>query len=413
VPELEEDQGEEITFEEFKEEKRRLRRRRIVGSVAASICGFLAAIIIFILLVNNGFIPGVDNFEPTPLTTVDISSPGVPDWDPGFGETPPATTAGIRPSVSYTISWVMSKVFEGRGGAMRVNVTNNGATQIFVERVWMVPEWEPTRLFHSSRGYYVDPDEEVFIGLIGFSGPSGPGLYTYHFELDLLVQRPVMLNWADLPTEQSRPSEMEVLPAETVSGYPIHDNNKDIYRKVNDLIEPDDPEVVSIADQVSEGLGDSYNLYWIASLFEWVLIELEYQSDPSENDVWSPAGDTCSLLSGDCEDFSIVIASVVEHWGGNARFYIISKHAFAAVYVGPPEMDTNAVASSLNTFYGTSTRYSWFKDDLGYWIIADGTASQHLGGLPYNGVATDLQGGWDIKDTEYLYITDVYPDYPE
>ena len=104
---------------------------------------------------------------------------------------------------------------------------------------------------------------------------------------------------------------------------------------------------------------------------------------------------------------------MVEHWGGNSRFYIISGHAFAAVYVGDLSMDTLDVANALNSYYGTSTRYSWFVDDLGYWIIADGTSSQYLGGLPYNGVATDASGGWDIRNTEYLYITDIYPDYPE
>jgi transglutaminase-like putative cysteine protease len=413
IPEFEGDDGEEISFDEYKEEKKRLRRRRIIGSTAASVGGFLAALIIFALLFDTGLIPIVDNFDPTALTSTDVGSPEVPTFDPGFGETPPDTSPGIRPTVSYTISWVISNVFEGRGGAMRVNLTNNAGTQIYVERVWMVPEWEPSRTYYTQAGWYVDPDEEVYIGLLGFSGPSGPGKYTYHFELDLLAQRPLLGTWADLGSENSRDAEMDVLPAESVSGYPIHTNNKDIYRKVNDLVQPENPRVASVADEVRQGLGDNYNIYWIASLFEWVLNELEYKSDPSENDVWSPAGETCTLLTGDCEDFSIVIASVVEHWGGNARFYIISKHAFAAVYLGPADMDTNAVASSLNTFYGTSARYSWFKDNLGYWIIADGTASQHLGGLPYNGIATDLQGGWDITDTEYLYVTDVYPNYPD
>ena len=81
----------------------------------------------------------------------------------------------------------------------------------------------------------------------------------------------------------------------------------------------------------------------------------------------------------------VLRALVIEHWGGNSRFYIISGHAFAAAYVGGPEMDTLAVANALNMFYGTSARYSWFKDDKGYWIILDGTSSQYAGGLRGSG----------------------------
>ena len=407
-----EELGEEISKEEFLAERRRLRRRRVMGSVGASIAGLVAALLVFAILVDTGIID-TDNFDPTPLESTDLVSPAVPDFDPGFGVEGPTTSPGIRPTVRYTISWTTTNVFVGRGGAMRVNITNDAPTQMYVDRVRMVPEWgDGFDVFATSFGTYIDPGEEEFIGLLGFSGPSAPGIYTYHFELDIRQRRPA-LGWADLPGERSSDSEVEVLPAGPVSGYPIHVNDKDVYREVNDLVEPDDPDVVAVADQVSAGLGASYNLYWVASLFEWGLLELEYQSDPSEEDVWSPAGKTCSLKSGDCEDFSIVIASVVEHWGGNARFYIISKHAFAAVYVGGPEMDTQAAATALNRFYGTALRYSWFKDDLGYWIIADGTSSQFLGGLPYNGVATDAQGGWDIQDTEYLYVTDIYPGYPE
>jgi transglutaminase-like putative cysteine protease len=216
-----------------------------------------------------------------------------------------------------------------------------------------------------------------------------------------------------MPVQAHDEFEIEVLPQVAVEPYSVYENDKDVYRKVNDLIDPDDPRVAALADQVSEGLGNEYNLYWIAALFDWVISELEYQRDPSEGDEWAPPGQTCDSLAGDCEDYAILLASVVEHWGGNAQFYIITKHAFAGVYIGPRTMDVNAVVDALDLYYGTSPYFSWFVDDLGYWIIADGTSGQYLGGLPYGGVATDNQGGWDIDETEYLYITDIYPGYPE
>jgi hypothetical protein len=366
------------------------------------------------LLLGPSAFPYVDSFQPTALLESDVSAPMIPDWDPGLGEQPPTPTGAASANAQYVISWTTSQVFVGWGGSMRVNVTNRGATDIYVVQVRMYPEWTDEFVyFATTQGHYVPPGEQVHIGLLAFDGPSIPGTYSYHFEVDLMVKRALLGTWADLPLQAHDSFDMEVRPMTSVDPYPVHENDKDVYRKVNDLIEPDDPRVVELSDQVSEGLGGQYNLYWITSLFDWVISELEYRSDPSEGDEWAPPGETCDSLAGDCEDYSILIASVVEHWGGNAQFYIISRHAFAAVYLGPTTMDQNAVVNALGMYYGTTPRYAWFVDELGYWIIADGTSSQYLGGLPYNGVATDLEGGWDIENTEYLYITDIYPGYPE
>ena len=407
---------EEISEEEFIAEKRALRRRRVAGMAGATVMGVLAAIIVFALLFDSSILPPLyDNFEPTELESSNLVAPGIPAWDPELGDAPPTPTdIGGPADARYTITWLTTSVFVGRGGSMRVNITNSGQTDIYVESVRLVPEWaNPLDWYGTTMGRYVSPGQEVHIGLLGFPGPAIAGPYDYNFEIDLMAKRRVTGTWADLDPSSHDTFSMDVLPATPVAGYTQYMNDKDIYRKVNDLMQPGDPRVAALANEVRAGLGDSYNVYWIASLFDWALENLEYVSDPSDDDIWSPPGETCDSEQGDCEDYSILLSSVIEHWGGNSRFYIISGHAFAAAYVGGPEMDTLAVANALNKYYGTSARYSWFKDDKGYWIILDGTSSQYIGGLPYNGVAIDNQGGWDISDTEYLYITDIYPNYPE
>ncbi|MCK4971268.1 MAG: hypothetical protein KAS77_12085, partial [Thermoplasmata archaeon] len=356
----------------------------------------------FALLFDGSIIPSIyDNFEPTELKTSNLVSPGIPTWDPEWVAEPPIPTdLGGPADARYTITWQTTSVFVGRGGSMRINITNNGQSEIYVESIRLVPEWaDPLDWYGSTMGRYVSPGQEEYIGLLGFSGPAIAGPYEYHFEIDLMAARRVTGTWTDMDPTAHDTFSMDVLPATPVSGYPQYKNDKDIYRKVNDLIQPGDHRVADLANEVTVGLGDTYNVYWIASLFEWALTNLEYKSDPSDDDIWAPAGETCDSKEGDCEDYSILLASVIEHWGGNSRFYIISGHAFAAAYVGGPSMDTLAVANTLNKFYGTSARYSWFKDDMGYWLILDGTSSQYAGGLPYNGVAIDNQGGWDIADT--------------
>ena len=411
---LDEGTGGEISREEYEEERRRLRRRRIAGSVGATMLGILAAIVIFVLLMGPSVLPYVDSFTPTALQRSDLGAPLVPDWEPQLGDTPPTPSGSASANTQYVISWTTSPVFAGWGGSMRVNITNRGNSPIYVQQVRMYPEWTDDLVhFPTTIGRYVQSGVEEPVGLLAFDGPDIPGIYDYHFEVDLMVKRPVLGTWADVPPQAHDSFEMEVRPNVNVDPYPVHENDKDVYRKVNDLVDPEDPRVVALADRVSLGLGEEYNVYWIASLFDWVISELEYRSDPSEGDEWAPPGETCDSMAGDCEDYSILIASVVEHWGGNAQFYIITKHAFAGVYLGPRTMDQDSVVDALSMYYGTSPRSAWFVDDLGYWIIADGTSSQYLGGLPYNGVATDSQGGWDIENTEYLYVTAIYPGYPE
>jgi hypothetical protein len=408
------DPGEEISEEEFEAERRALRRRRIAGTVGATVMGVLAALVVFVLFLGPAVLPYVDSFQPTALQQDDLAVPDVPGWEPTLGDPRPTPQGSTGANAQYVITWTTSPVFVDRGGSMRVNITNKGSSDIYVESVRMYPEWTDDLVYFATTfGHLVPPSEEVHIGLLAFDGPAGPGIYNYHFEVDLMVKRVVLGTWADMAPQAHDSFEMEVQPAVTIDPYKVHRNDKDVYRQVNDLIDPNDVRVRQLADQVSQGLGDDYNVFWVASLFDWVISELEYRSDPSESDEWSPPGETCDSLAGDCEDYSILIASVVEHWGGNAQFYIITGHAFAAVYMGPRTMDTNPVVQALDSYYGTSARYSWFVDELGYWIIADGTSSQYLGGLPYNGVATDMQGGWDIQGTEYLYITDIYPEYPE
>ncbi len=398
--------------EEYERELQRRRGRSGVGTVVAVVAGILVALIVLAILMETGILPTPDDFEATALDASDVRGPDIPGFVPDLGDTAPTPGVGAV-SFKFSLSWVTTEVFSGFGGALRVNYTNTHNTDVYVKQVTFVPEWaEPHERFTTGWGRLVPSGEERYIGLLGFNGPSSGGSYSYHFSVDVLVKRPYLDQWAANSAETD-PQTMEVKPVQAEGSYPVYKNDRDIYRKVNDLVDPDDPLVVQVADQVSAGLGGSYNLYWVLSLFDWLLENLEYHSDPSDEDIWSPPGETCSLGSGDCEDFSIVIASVVEHWGGNARFYVISRHAFAAVYLGPTDMNTEALTQAMGNYYGTAVRAAWFVDDLGYWIIADGTSAQYLGGLPYNGVATDLSGGWDIQETEYLHVVDIYPDYPK
>jgi len=394
------------------EERLRRRRRSNVNAVVATVAAIMVALILLAILANKGFIHGPSSFNPTALGPEDLTAPAVPTSAPDRGDPRPGAVMGAVPA-SYTLIWIPSPVYAGYGGSMRINVTNTDSRAIYVGSVRMVPDWS-SQGYACTWGHRIEAGATHPIGLLAFSGPSTPGSYDYHFELDILIE-PIapLLEWRHASNPSTDKMTMEVLPAEAVGSYPVYHNDPAIYRRANDLVRPNDTGVPELADTLSSALGGEYNLYWVAALFDWTRENLAYIPDPTDDDIWSPPSDTLTAGGGDCEEYAILMASVVKHWGGDARFYVITKHAFAGIYLGPPEMDETAVAAAFNMFQGTSARYAWFKDTLGYWVIADGTSSLYLGGLPYNGVATDLQGGWDIKGTEYLYITDIVPGYPK
>ncbi len=196
-------------------------------------------IAILLALVTSSFLPTIhDNFEPTELESSNLVAPGIPTWDPELGDAPPIPTAGLAAEARYTITWLTTSVFVGRGGTMRVNITNSGQTDIYVKTVRLVPEWaDPLEWYGTTMGRYVSPGQEVHIGLLGFSGPVAPGPYDYNFEIDLMAKRRVTGTWADLDPSSHDTFSMDVLPATPVAGYTQYMNDKDIYRKVNDLID--------------------------------------------------------------------------------------------------------------------------------------------------------------------------------
>ncbi len=103
-----------------------------------------------------------------------------------------------------------------------------------------------------------------------------------------------------------------------------------------------------------------------------------------------------SNLAGDCDDFSILIASVIESIGGKARINKVTNgdtwHAFPEVLVGE---DLEAIVRSIHNYYrsskGTAIKEVWFtKDSNGkYWLNLD-WRQDYPGGKYYNYTARQI-----------------------
>jgi transglutaminase-like putative cysteine protease len=120
-------------------------------------------------------------------------------------------------------------------------------------------------------------------------------------------------------------------------------------QSVNDTvyIDPSDPSIVAIAQNIKDETGNS-NSYLIAkNLFLWMMKNTRYQLHTDGDGSVQPAKETCEIGTGDCDDLSFFYISLCRACGIPARFirgYLIDvdeggivsavAHAWVEVFIG-------------------------------------------------------------------------------
>jgi len=113
-------------------------------------------------------------------------------------------------------------------------------------------------------------------------------------------------------------------------------------------------------------------------------------------------------LHGDCQDQSVLLASLYIASGLEPRFVAISDaygdnpHVLTEVYCSVPETETTY--SVMETFYEEeldlrTETFSWTQsNDSGYWYVADPEFSRYVGdikGLKRDDYIRDTETGWE------------------
>lgn len=117
------------------------------------------------------------------------------------------------------------------------------------------------------------------------------------------------------------------------------------------------------------------------SLFKQVRNNWKYVNDPLGMDYYSPPIESMGLMAGDCDDYSILLASSVMAIGGEARIVITSSHMYTEVKVGTID-DIDAISYAVRTLFpdeinGGKIHFHETNGDL--WMNFDYTAG-HPGG---------------------------------
>ncbi|HPD65790.1 MAG TPA: transglutaminase [Bacteroidia bacterium] len=110
--------------------------------------------------------------------------------------------------------------------------------------------------------------------------------------------------------------------------------------KIRAAVVPDNPSVRNFAVVISKKhFNDPYyfrrygKVIQYFSVFKEINQRWQYVFDPANNEYYAPAYESIIHLSGDCDDYSITMASCIEAIGGDARIIRTEGHLYPEVKI--------------------------------------------------------------------------------
>ncbi|MBD3310362.1 hypothetical protein GF351_04030 [Candidatus Woesearchaeota archaeon] len=108
------------------------------------------------------------------------------------------------------------------------------------------------------------------------------------------------------------------------SGNETYAGGKSIAR----MVDADDPQIKLIADRIASSACGSEDVCQAKALFYFVRDELDYVSDPNAYEYVKPPALSIISGGGDCDDASVLLASLLEAVGIETRFAFVPGHVF-------------------------------------------------------------------------------------
>jgi hypothetical protein len=348
-----------------------------------------------------------------------LVTPHVPSYPPHPTiDRPEVNESQLPPGFSYNLSWAMGEVYAHWGGFISISCGNTGINDIFIYRYGIVVNWStPSEWIYEERNISLRVGEEKRLGLVYFSAPDTVGNYSYHVILSLLVKDNELFDeynvesWYDNGTAHSKDKLLQVKPLRGADEIKLVHNYKHYQDKLNDKVDFEDINVANIVSEIITPYPGEYNIYQILAIFDYMLYNLTYISDPEGRDHWAHCSETLDKGGGDCEDLSILFSSMVGAIGGVTRVYLTKTHAFSALYIGNGSTK-NEILRAINVYYGTEPNFVLFKDGENYWLAADPAGTLYMGGLPADAEPAvlsevPLRYGFNFQDTTEIHVVDI------
>ncbi|MBI5001522.1 MAG: hypothetical protein HZB92_08390 [Euryarchaeota archaeon] len=316
----------------------------------------------------------------------------------------PQALASIEMSVRVQARLESYGVYEGRGGSVRLSVQNQESYELYAigARITWLPE---NARSERDLSVQIAASNETRLGMLALSGPGGAGPHRYQIGLRLLVM--AFGGWHRLTRNGGQwidfeAGSMDIAPLGTPSHYETSNNYYTYYDKANSLLQPESPGVIAALSAATSNFSAGYTYQKLSAVFDYVSEHVKYLREPEGQDYWQTPDETLSLGTGDCEDYALLLDSMVMAMDGSARLYLLDSHAFAAFWVGE---GPDGAVPSIRAYYGTNLDVFYLTDKGGVWLVADPLASFYLGG-PCVGSTPTNGTGWDFNATTQLMPID-------
>ncbi len=149
---------------------------------------------------------------------------------------------------------------------------------------------------------------------------------------------------------------------------------------ISSAIEPDNPAVKNKAQDLTSAYRDSAFIQNACAVFDNIYRNWNYQPDPGGMEYFEKAGVSVYTYSGDCDDYAILMVSMIKSLGGNGRVVCVSGHAYPEMYLGSnlSAGELRSLQENINLYYehrGSKTRIKTLNYHTGsngsYWLNMD------------------------------------------
>jgi predicted RNA-binding Zn-ribbon protein involved in translation (DUF1610 family) len=164
-----------------------------------------------------------------------------------------------------------------------------------------------------------------------------------------------------------------------------YDKNLDALVKA---IDKENPITSDFAASLASQFPGKYNVGQICQVYDYVVHEWKYVNDTRSMENFRSASRSINLnLSGDCDDFAILIAALIESIGGQTRISFAYNdeggHAFTELYAARNREEMQQIVEQINNVYKTNNFEINFTEDAdgACWLNMDWFGSpRHPGG---------------------------------
>ncbi|MBD3208863.1 transglutaminase domain-containing protein [Candidatus Woesearchaeota archaeon] len=164
----------------------------------------------------------------------------------------------------------------------------------------------------------------------------------------------------------------------TVIEYDEEEVLEDAEPYINEII-TENQDLRVLAAKISKGCSD--NECRAVEIFDYVILNYEYISDPRGSEYIQSPFQTMEVGGGDCEDFTILINSLMENVGIETKLVLTEDHAYSLVCDLDVELVNQYVADKL-----IGTTWDEYYDGIQYYIfdemnciVGDGANGYFLG----------------------------------